>query len=80
MTQKAIWKIVVLVSTALLGIFGMQVYSIISTFQLNSELFDGNVHNALDHIVSKLEQKEFFRIIPWLLLAYLVSFHKSLPS
>ena len=58
MTQKAIWKIVVLVSTALLGIFGMQVYSIISTFQLNSELFDGNVHNALDHIVSKLEQKE----------------------
>ncbi len=58
MTQKAIWKIVVLVSSALLGIFGMQVYSIISTFQLNSELFDGNIHNVLDHIVSKLEQKE----------------------
>lgn len=58
MSQKAIWKIVVLVSTALVGIFGMQVYSIISTFQLNSELFDGSVHNALDHIVSKLEQKE----------------------
>ena len=58
MSQKAIWKIVLLVSTALIGIFGMQVYAIISTFQLNSELFDGNVHNALDHIVSKLEQKE----------------------
>ncbi len=58
MTQKAIWKIVLLVSSALVGIFGMQVYSIISTFQLNGELFDGNIHNALDHIVSKLEQKE----------------------
>ncbi|MDC0231320.1 HAMP domain-containing histidine kinase [Aureispira] len=51
-------KIIVLVSSALLGIFGMQVYSIISTFQLNRNLFDGNVHNALDHTVSKLEQKE----------------------
>ena len=58
MTQKAIWKIVVMVSTALLGIFGMQVYSIVSAFQLNGELFDGNVHNGLDHIVSKLEQAE----------------------
>ncbi len=58
MTQKAIWKIVILVSTALVGIFGMQVYSIITTFQLNGELFDGSVHNVLDHIVSKLEQKE----------------------
>lgn len=58
MTQKALWNIVFLVSCALVGIFGMQVYSIISAFQLNSELFDNNVHNALDHIVSKLEQKE----------------------
>lgn len=58
MTKRAIWRIVLLVSTALLGIFGMQVYSIISAFQLNSELFDGNVHNSLDHIVSKLEQAE----------------------
>ena len=58
MTQKGIWKIVVMVSSALIGIFGMQVYSIISTFQLNGEVFDGNVHNALDHIASKLEQIE----------------------
>lgn len=58
MTQKAIWQIVLMVSSALIGIFGMQVYSIISAFQLNSELFDSSVHNALDHIVSKMEQKE----------------------
>ncbi|BDS14528.1 sensor histidine kinase [Aureispira anguillae] len=58
MTQKAIWKIVVMVTSALIGIFGMQVYSILSAFQLNSELFDGNIHSALDHIVSKLEQTE----------------------
>jgi len=50
-----------MVSSALIGIFGMQVYSIITTFQLNGELFDGNVHNALDHIVSKLEQNELER-------------------
>lgn len=61
MTQKAIWQIVLMVTSALIGIFGMQVYSIISAFQLNSELFDGNVHNGLDHIVSKLEQRELER-------------------
>lgn len=58
MTQKAIWQIVILVSSALVGIFGMQVYSIWSSFQLNKELFDGSVHHSLDHIVSRLEQKE----------------------
>jgi len=58
MTQKAIWQIVLMVTSALICIFGMQVYSIISAFQLNSELFEGNVHNALDHVVSKIEQKE----------------------
>jgi len=58
MTKKSIWRIVVLVCVALVGILGMQVYSIVSSFNLNSELFDNNVHNALDHLVTKLEQKE----------------------
>lgn len=63
MTQQGIWKIVAMVSTALIGIFGMQVYSIISAYRLNGELFDGNIHNALDHIVSKLEQKELEKTV-----------------
>lgn len=58
MTQKAIRQIVVLVSAALFGILAMQVYSILSSYQLNKELFDGSVHHSLDHIVSRLEQKE----------------------
>lgn len=58
MTQKAIRQIVVLVSAALFGILAMQVYSIWSSYQLNKELFDGSVHHSLDHIVSRLEQKE----------------------
>lgn len=45
-------------STALAGIFGVQLYSIYTTFQLNSELFDNNVHAALDRVVAKLEQAE----------------------
>ena len=58
MTQKGIWRIVALVTIALIGIFGMQVYSIISSYKLNSQLFDNKIHNALDHIVARLEQKE----------------------
>lgn len=58
MTRKAIWRIVILVSMAMIGIFGMQVYSIVLSYQLNSKLFDNKVHNLLDHVASKLEQKE----------------------
>ncbi len=58
MTKKAIWQIVLLVSIALIGILGMQIYSIVSSYRLNKELFDNKIHNALDHIVSKLEQRE----------------------
>ncbi len=58
MTRTGLWQIVVLVSVALLGILGMQVYSIASSYRLNSQLFDNKIHNALDHVVSKLEQLE----------------------
>lgn len=58
MSKRALWLIVGLMSTALAGIFGMQLYSIYTSFQLNLELFDNNVHAALDHVVSKLEQAE----------------------
>ncbi|MCP4441548.1 MAG: HAMP domain-containing histidine kinase [Aureispira sp.] len=58
MNPKSIWKITLVISFAMLGILGMQVYSIGSTLRLNAELFDNNVHAALDHVVSKLEQIE----------------------
>lgn len=58
MSKRAIWIVVGVMSAALAGIFGVQLYSIYTTFQLNSELFDNNVHAALDRVVSKLEQVE----------------------
>lgn len=58
MTKKGIVRIVSVISLAMLGIFGMQVYSIVSTVMINTELFDNNVHNALDHVVAKIEQSE----------------------
>lgn len=58
MNQKTLWLVILLMSAATLGIIVMQVYSIYNTVQMNNELFSNNVHNALDHAVSKLEQVE----------------------
>lgn len=58
MIKKNISSVVFIAVIALVGLFGMQVYSIVSTLKLNSELFDNNVHNILDHIVDRIEQKE----------------------
>lgn len=74
MTEKAIYQIVILVSSALIGIFGMQIYSIASALELNSELFDGNVHHALDHIVSQLEQTEIEQTLDQLKLPRFTNF------
>ena len=58
MSKKKIWLIVGLMSTALAGILGLQLYAVYSSYKLNLELFENNVHAALDHVVSKLEQYE----------------------
>lgn len=58
MIKKNISTVVFVAVIALVGLFGMQVYSIVSTLKLNSELFDNNVHNIMDHIVDRIEQKE----------------------
>jgi two-component system phosphate regulon sensor histidine kinase PhoR len=58
MSKRTLWLIIAGMSLALIGIFGLQIYSIYSNYKLNSELFDNNVHAALDHVVTKLEQAE----------------------
>jgi two-component system phosphate regulon sensor histidine kinase PhoR len=58
MSKRAIWLIVGVMTAALAGIFGTQLFTIYSSFQLNKELFDNNVHAALDNVVRKLEQAE----------------------
>ena len=58
MTKRAIIQIIVLMSMALIGIVSMQIYFIINTLELNYEMFNSNVHAALDHTVSRLEQAE----------------------
>lgn len=58
MSQKAILQILILMSSALVGIVVMQVYFVHSTLDLNYEVFDSNVHAALNQTVARLEQTE----------------------
>jgi two-component system, OmpR family, phosphate regulon sensor histidine kinase PhoR len=58
MTHKAIVQIITLMSLSLLGIVGMQIYFILNTLKLNYEVFDSNVHAALDHTITRLEHAE----------------------
>ena len=58
MSQKAILQILILMSSALLGIIVMQIYFVYSTINLNYEVFDSNVHAALNQTVGQLEQQE----------------------
>lgn len=58
MTKKALWITVALMTISLTGILFFQLYSAYTGYQLNSELFDNNVHLALDHVISRLEQDE----------------------
>ena len=62
MNRSSIIGIVGVMSIALLGIFGVQVYSIQRAIMLNAELFDNNIHAALEHVVSKLEQADIKRM------------------
>ena len=58
MTKKAIIQIIVLMSSALVGIMGMQIYYVYTTLALHYEVFDNNIHAVLAETVAKLEQAE----------------------
>jgi two-component system, OmpR family, phosphate regulon sensor histidine kinase PhoR len=58
MKRKSISLIIGLMTLALLGVMGMQLYFLKQSYQLKSQLFDQNVNEALGNVVSKLEKLE----------------------
>ena len=56
MKSKSISLIIGLMTLALLGVMGMQLYFLKQSYQLKSQLFDQNVNEALGNVVAKLEK------------------------
>jgi len=58
LSRKAIWAIVILMGTALIGIMLIQSYWINWSVQLNKEKFDKNVYEALNQVSDRLVKRE----------------------
>jgi len=54
MKKKSITLIIGLMSFALLGVMAMQLYFLRQSYQMQSELFDRSVNEALDNVVAKV--------------------------
>jgi len=55
MNKKAIWAIIGLMSTAMIGIILLQLYWINFNIKLNEQQFDRNVKNAITQVAKRLE-------------------------
>jgi two-component system phosphate regulon sensor histidine kinase PhoR len=58
MKKKSITLIIGLMSFALLGVMAMQLYFLRQSYQMQSELFDRSVNEALDNVVSKVGKQD----------------------
>ncbi|MDB5124954.1 MAG: phoR 1 [Mucilaginibacter sp.] len=58
MKKKSIALIICLMSFALLGVMGMQFYFLRQSFQLQSQLFDRSVNEALNSVVTKISKHD----------------------
>src|SRR3569833_3931906 len=58
MKKKSIGLIVRLMGFALLGVMSMQLYFLRQSYQMQSELFDRSVNDALGNVVSKLARQD----------------------
>ena len=58
MKKKSIWLIVGLMGFALLGVMAMQLYFLRQTYQVQSDVFDRRVNDALNNVVSKLVKRD----------------------
>lgn len=58
MKKKSITIIVGLMSIALLGVVAMQLYFLLQTYTMQSELFDRSVREALSDVVTKLDKQD----------------------
>lgn len=61
--KKGLFLIVFLMSLALLGLVGMQVYYIYESHNLKSKLFDRNVMSALNNVSMKIEKADAVRFM-----------------
>ncbi|MCZ4243064.1 sensor histidine kinase [Pedobacter punctiformis] len=57
MKKKSFWLITVLMTVALLGVFVMQLYYIREAYNLKSQLFDEQVNQTLNAVVSKVQRR-----------------------
>ncbi|HZX60044.1 MAG TPA: HAMP domain-containing sensor histidine kinase [Mucilaginibacter sp.] len=58
MKKKSIGLIVGLMGFALLGVMSMQLYFLRQSYQMQSDLFDRSVNDALNNVVSKLAKRD----------------------
>ncbi len=57
MKKKSFWLITALMTIALLGVVFMQLYYIRQAYQLNSQLFEQDVNQALNAVVNKVQRR-----------------------
>jgi two-component system phosphate regulon sensor histidine kinase PhoR len=57
MKKRSLWLITALMTLALLGVFVMQLYYIKESYQLNSQLFEQDVNQALSEVVGKVQRQ-----------------------
>lgn len=57
MKKRSLWLISTLMTVALLGVFVMQLYYIKEAYNLKSQLFEQNVNEALNDVVSKVQKR-----------------------
>ena len=57
MKKKSFWLITALMTFALLGVVFMQLYYIRQAYELNSQLFEQNVNQALNAVVNKVQRR-----------------------
>lgn len=57
MKKTSFWVITALMTMALVGVLVMQLYYIRQAYQLNSQLFEQNVNQALNAVVNKVQRR-----------------------
>ncbi|MBB5440114.1 two-component system phosphate regulon sensor histidine kinase PhoR [Pedobacter sp. AK017] len=57
MKKRSLWLITGLMTVALLGVFVMQLYYIRQAYNLNSQLFEQDVNQALNAVVTKVQKR-----------------------
>ena len=58
MKKKSIGLIISLMGFALLGVMSMQLYFLRQSYQMQSDLFDRSVNDALNNVVNKLAKQD----------------------